>query len=406
MLAQFYPPIIGGEERHVRNLSLALAARGHHVAVVTLRQENARAREYDQGVLVYRIDASMQRANVLFSEKGRQHAPPFPDPEALLALRKIIQQEKPDVIHAHNWIVHSFTPLKAWSGAKLVVTLHDYSLVCATKRLMCEHVVCHGPVLTKCLQCATAHYGAAKGIPTVLTNRLAAGVERRAVDMFLPVSQAVAEGTQLARRKVPYVVIPNFIPDDLARRCNPEHPLLKQLPAGDFILFVGDLSRDKGVEVLLHAYAKLNASIPLVLIGRGVHGFVPQLPPNVYVLHSWPHEAVLAAWQRCTLAVAPSIWSDPCPTVAMEAMCMGRPVIASQIGGLADIVKHGETGLLFPPGDTFALCAALERLIGDSAYREQMGELARERVVWFQAQTVVPRIECIYQDIVAGSVLS
>ena len=121
MLAQFYLPMIGGEERHVRNLSLALVARGHHVVVVTLQQGNTPAREDDQGIQVYRIHASMQRANILYSEKGRQHIPPFPDPEALLALHKIIQQVKPDIIHAHNWIVHSFTPLKAWSSAKLVV---------------------------------------------------------------------------------------------------------------------------------------------------------------------------------------------------------------------------------------------------------------------------------------------
>ena len=282
MLAQFYLPMIGGEERHVRNLSLALVARGHHVVVVTLQQGNTPAREDDQGIQVYRIHASMQRANILYSEKGRQHIPPFPDPEALLALHKIIQQVKPDIIHAHNWIVHSFTPLKAWSSAKLVVTLHDYSLVCATKRLMYENAVCRGPAFSKCLQCATAHYGAGKGIPTVLSNRFAAEVERRTVDMFLPVSQAVAEGTQLTRSKVPHIVVPNFIPDNLAELSNPEHPFLEWLPEGDFILFVGELARDKGVEVLLRAYAQLKSPIPLVLIGRRVRDFVPELPANVY----------------------------------------------------------------------------------------------------------------------------
>src|SRR5437660_74800 len=82
MLAQFYPPTVGGEERHVRNLSIELAARGHDVAVATLWQEGAPALECDQGVRIHRIRGSLQRTTALFSEKERQHAPPFPDPEA------------------------------------------------------------------------------------------------------------------------------------------------------------------------------------------------------------------------------------------------------------------------------------------------------------------------------------
>src|SRR5689334_10955941 len=102
MLAQFYPPIIGGEERHVRNLSIELAARGHDVAIATLWQESLPDLDCDQGVRIYRIRGSMQRLSVLFSEKGRQHAPPFPDPEILWALRRIITRERPDIVHAHN----------------------------------------------------------------------------------------------------------------------------------------------------------------------------------------------------------------------------------------------------------------------------------------------------------------
>ena len=136
MLAQFYPPTIGGEERHVGDLSIELAARGYSVSVATLWHKGLADFEIDQGVRIHRIRGTMQRMSVLFSYDDRQFAPPFPDPEALWALRRIILQERPDIIHAHNWIVHSFTPLKVWSKAKLVMTLHDYSLVCVQKRLM------------------------------------------------------------------------------------------------------------------------------------------------------------------------------------------------------------------------------------------------------------------------------
>src|SRR5260370_39618468 len=179
MLAEVYRPTIGGEERHVRNLSTELAARGNDVSLATLWHEGLAEFEIDQGVRIHRIRGTMQRATLLFSEQGRQYAPPFPDPEATLALRRIILQERPDIVHAHNWFVHSFTPLKSWSKAKLVVTLHDYSLVCVQKRLTYQEENCSGPALTKCLQCATDFYGVAKGLPSTIANWLWGELERR-----------------------------------------------------------------------------------------------------------------------------------------------------------------------------------------------------------------------------------
>lgn len=399
MLAQFYPPVIGGEERHVRNLSLELAARGHDVAVATLRHEGAAEVEIDHSVRIYRIRASMQRVSSLFSEKGRQHSPPFPDPEVLWALRQIIKRERPDIIHAHNWMVYSFLPLKAWSKAKLVVTLHDFSILCATKRLMHLGSVCSGAALSKCLRCASEHYGKAKGVATTVANVLSGKAERRVVDMFLPVSRAVAEGTQLAKYDLPYRIIPNFVPDDVDKQRDDAHPFLAQLPREHYLLFVGDVARDKGVEVLFQAYVGMEDRIPLVIIGRLANDLSVSSPSNVRILQSWPHEAVMSAWGRCTLALAPSIWPDPCPTVAMEAMAMGKPVIASRIGGLSDIVIDGKTGFLTTPGDPRALREAIQSLLDSPARRESMGAMAKQRVIEFQAGTVVPRIERVYEEL-------
>ena len=110
MLTQFYPPYIGGEERHVRNLSAHLAARGHEVAVATLGNLDLPAVEQDEGVRVYRIRGTMQRATWLFSDSGRRHAPPFPDPELSLELRRIIAPERPQIVHAHNWLIQRAKP--------------------------------------------------------------------------------------------------------------------------------------------------------------------------------------------------------------------------------------------------------------------------------------------------------
>ena len=86
MLAQFYPPIVGGEEHHVENLSIELAARGHKVSVATLWKEGLPEFECRQGVCIHRIRGSMQRMSAIFSDLDRRHLPPFPDPEMLWAL--------------------------------------------------------------------------------------------------------------------------------------------------------------------------------------------------------------------------------------------------------------------------------------------------------------------------------
>ena len=81
---------------------------------------------------------------------------------------------------------------------------------------------------------------------------------------------------------------------------------------------------------------------------------------------------------------------------------MGKAVIASRIGGLPDIVVDGETGCLVPPGDPQALREAMQSLLDDPARRERMGILAKQRVVQFQATSVVSRIEQVYRELSAS----
>ncbi len=396
MLSQFYPPIIGGIEQHVRNLSIELIARGHQVAVATLWQEGLPEVETDQGVRIYRIRGTLQRADWLFSEKRRRHAPPFPDPQLVTGLANVIARERPAVVHGHNWLVRSFLPLKAWSRARLIVTLHDFSLVCAKHRFVYRGAACKGPGV-KCFQCAASHYGSPRGMPIVLANWAMGLAERAGVDMFLPVSQAVAAGTGLVESSLPFQVIPNFVPDDVAQVLNGSNDA--QLPAEDFFLFVGDISPDKGAQVLLQAHAQLSHPVPLVLIGRHNGAITTDPGRNVCLLPSMSHDAVMRAWSKSIVGLAPSIVPDACPTVVMEAMATGRPVIASRIGGLVDLVSHEETGLLVPPGDVSLLRQAMERLIGDPAMRSRMGQAAKQRVGRFQASQVVPRVEQVYEKV-------
>src|SRR5439155_2042591 len=176
-------------------------------------------------------------------------------------------------------------------------------------------------------------------------------------------------------------------------------PLLAQLPQEDFLLFAGDISRNKGVAVLLEAYAGMGSQIPLVLIGQPVMDFSVDLPPNILKLENWPHAVLMSAWSRCMLALVPSICPETGGIVAMEAMTFGKPVIASRIGGLPDVISNDETGLLVPPGDVYALRKAIQSLLDDPARREYMVAKARQRAIEFQARAVIPRIEQVYQEV-------
>src|SRR5258708_3837468 len=104
MLTQFYAPIIGGEERLIQDLSAALARRGHQVAAATQRHPGRPAFEIEQGVRLYRLHSATQRARWVFKDPGRQHAPPWPDPEAVWTLNRVLTREQPDIVHGHNWL--------------------------------------------------------------------------------------------------------------------------------------------------------------------------------------------------------------------------------------------------------------------------------------------------------------
>jgi len=397
LLTQFYPPIIGGEERHVRSLAQALSARGHDVCVVTLAQNDAPERDGD--VRLRYVKGTTQRLSALYVDSQRRYAPPFPEPELALALKRVVEEERPDVVHAHNWIVHSFLPVKLLTGVPLVLTMHDYGFSCPKKNAMRhEEEPCDGPALVKCIGCAANHYGLARALAVTLGVGADLWLQRRAIDAFIAVSAAVARFNGFPDDGPDCEVIPNFVPDDIDI-LDPEAPRLDAAPDGGFILFVGDLCRAKGVHILLDAYATLEAAPPLVLIGRRCADAPARLPPNVRVIEGLPHEQVKQAWSRCLFGVLPSICRDACPTVAMEALAFGKPMIAADVGGVASIIEHDKTGLLVPPGSRIQLAAAMQALLDEPATRERMGAQAIESVKRLKATAVVERIEGVYRRV-------
>ena len=152
------------------------------------------------------------------------------------------------------------------------------------------------------------------------------------------------------------------------------------LPSNNFILFVGALSINKGIKVLLDAYRDLPDVPPLVIIGAEWADSVNEFPQNVFVFKNWPHDAVVYAWTRCQIGIVPSIWPEPCPTVILEAMAARLPVVAYNVGGVSEAVIHGLTGFLIPFGDMSGIVQRLHKLIGDQEQRYRMGDAGYRRI--------------------------
>jgi len=393
MLAQSFAPIVGGEERIVEDLSRELVARGHDVSIATLQQPGDVTVGEVAGARVHTLRSTSYRVTRVNQDTERRHAPPAPDPETVLDLRRVLRRERPQVVHAHNWIVYSYLPLAREARSALALSLHDYGLVCATKRLRRKDEVCSGPAPVKCQLCASEHYGASKGLVASCGVRWIGPRLRRKIDVFLPVSSTVEELCRIREGEVSRV-IPNFIgelpPPPL------DDPRLAELPDEPFILFFGDATVDKGAWHLAEAYRQLENPPPLVLVGRC---YIDELKerPNVHVTGALPHELAIEALRRSLFTVAPSLWPEPFGIVALEASAAGKPVVASDIGGLRDIVLDGETGLLVPPEDRVALVAAMQRLIGDPGLRERLGAAAAVRAASFGPAAILPRFEEAYE---------
>ena len=152
--------------------------------------------------------------------------------------------------------------------------------------------------------------------------------------------------------------------------------------------------------MLLDAYAAIAKRPPLVLIGSRWPETPSSFPAGTVVIEDLAHAAVMAAWRRASLGIVPSLFPDPCPTVVIEAMAAGVPIVASRDGGMPDMVDDGKTGVLVEARDPDALRAAMVKLNRSAATRRAMSGRARTRARQFMAGSVLDRIEAVYRDVV------
>lgn len=413
LVSDHYPPFIGGAHRQTRLLGQQLTARGHTVAVVTVWHPGLPAETDEDGVTVYRLRQLRTLLPFTRNDRQQQHQPPFPDPVTVLRLRRLINRFQPDLVHSYGWYTYT-SALALWrKDIPLVISVRDYAYSCAKRTLIHEsQSLCDGPALGKCMACAGKHFGQPKGAVAVLGVALGRRLLHGQLQGIHSISRYVQ---QMMHRDflgnvgpvssgpggLEEAIIPSFMMEDEVEY-DPEEvaPYVAQLPDEPFILFVGALRKVKGVEHLLEAYQRLSDPPPLVLIGTVEYDTPKTFPPGVAVLEDFPHQAVMAAWDRALFGVIPSLWPEPLGSVIYEGMIQGKAVIGTSPGGHTDMISHEQTGLLVPGGDVDALQTAMERLLQDEGLRERLARAAQVRARSFTAAVNVPRFERLYRRVV------
>jgi len=399
-LAEFYPPVIGGLEKHAQRLTHELKRRGHDVAVATLSVPGEPTHGDDDGVPVTRVDGWRRALNRFYEDGGRGFHPTAPDPGLQKQLAKIIHEFDPDVVHVHGWILYSALTRRRSDEHAVVATMHDFGLPCPKRNyLHHEQELCSGPGPVKCFTCAVPHYGLIKGVGLTTGLKISSRLHARA-DRFVAVSSAVRNAVveSGANRDVPVEVVPNFFdPAGAVGAVGAARP--DCVPAtGDYVLFVGALNEFKGVHLLNEIWRDRAIETPLVLLGnpRADTPAESDLAPNVSMVLNVAHRDVMAAFANCTLAVSPSLGPDACPTTALEAMALGKAVVGTDIGGIPDLVLDHKTGIVVPPRDAGALGDAITHLLAAPAITDQYGAAGRDHSTGFTVEAVAQRLESTY----------
>ena len=299
--------------------------------------------------------------------------------EAVKNISRLINDTKPDIVHCHN-IYHQLTPSIIGAAKKLgvpvVLTLHDYKPVCPTYNRLQQGKPC-----SKCLD---------GDFTQVLLNRCADGSFGKSAVLF---AEATVQRLMANYEKVDAFIAPSqFMLQAIAHRI-PQNRI-KQLYNGidinainasevddGYVLYIGRLVPEKGVETLLKAQTNSNQSWQLKVAGTGplLDVLKAQYKPSIFVGHL-AGGVLKSMIEKAAVVVVPSEWYENCPMSVLEAMAYGKPVIGSRMGGIPELVEDGKTGLLYTAGNVNELAAVLDKLMTSSTLRQQMGTAGRLRV--------------------------
>lgn len=290
------------------------------------------------------------------------------------SLSRLFTSFRPDIAHLHGLDRLGAQILPAIRRlaprCRIVLTLHDYQLICANDGLMLipeTGARCDGATPDRCRGCFPAIAAARHALRRA---HLLALLD--AVDLFLAPSaflrdKFIAWGISPTR----IALLPNAVLT--------APPGVEDAPRArrDRFAFFGNIAPHKGVLTLLDAAARLGAEGPRIALHGGLGWATPEFraafaeklaaAPRAQHLGPYDRRDVVALMRGADWIVLPSLWWENAPLVIHEARVAGRPVICSGIGGMAELVEHGVSGLHVPPGDVAALAETLRGAAEDTA---------------------------------------
>jgi glycosyltransferase involved in cell wall biosynthesis len=370
------PEHVGGTELYTRWLAHAQRRQGHQVAIFYRRSGEGSGWEkrMEDGVEVWAAWAGPVNPTQRFLAT-------FRDPAMRPLFEHVLEETNPDLVHVEHLMGHPVSLIRSirQHGLPYVITLWDFWWVCANANLLTNYSqqICDGPHLyLNCARCALARAGRESLWPLLppvaglmaWRNRLLAQVLRGAEKLLTP-SEFVnrwyaAHGALVEKLLTLHAALE--LADKPARLANREEGPLR-------FVYIGGLSRMKGVHVIVEAFGGLRERGAAELWIAGDESFDPayvaglraKSPPGVCFLGRLSREQVWETLAQANLVLAPSLCYETFSFILSEAFIAGVPVLASRLGALADRVRDGIDGLLLPPGDVAAWREALQRLVDD-----------------------------------------
>lgn len=393
MINKFYY-LRGGTERYCFDMTRLLRRNGHTVIPFSMAHEKNWKSPYARYfVEEISFERSANPRRPLNSLKAAMRA--VYSGEAGQKLDRLIRDERPDMAYLHN-IHHqlslSILPVLRKHGIPIMWRLHDYSLFCPnylfsySRGAVCE--ACregryYQVVLRKCRKDSRAASLVA-GLGAYLDHWLRLP---DLVDLFIAPSRFLkAKMIQHGLNAERLMVIPNFI-DLSAFELAPLVPPSRG-KAGEedgYLLYFGRLSSEKGLRTLIQAVAQVPEG-KLKIVGDGpqrqeLEALAQRLAGGrVDFTGHQPTEELLITLKRAKMVILPSEWYENCPYTILEAFALGKPVIASDIGGIPELIEDGGDGLLFEPRNWEELADRIRFLLHDGHRIEYLGSNTRRKI--------------------------
>ena len=358
----------GGSESYMLKLSEELKLQGHEVEYFgMLDAQNTVGNSL-----------GLYTTNMDFHSKGAaRFLYPFKiiySKEAYTKIGKVLDDFKPDIVHMNN-INFQLTPSIIYAVKKrnipLVQTVHDYQMICPNHLLYSfnEEKPCARCIKGSkwnCLKYNCIHNSKVKSLLGVIEAKLYSFLRTyKKVDLYICPSRflenKLASGSDIYYGKT--FTIQNFIEkNDISVKTDCEN---------DYVVFVGRLSKEKGVELLADT-AKLLPNVNFVVCGSGPDDECLKNIPNVTLKGFVKGKELAEVMANAKLLIAPSVCYENNPLSILEAHSMGIPVVTMSYGGMAELVEDGKTGALASAPTPEALAEAVKKCLEDEEYYKML----------------------------------